>query len=209
MRALVLLLAAAACCTHAFGGGDRFTEELDLQVLPDGHVYAGFRFGMHAPARSADFRVLPKPLMQILHHFSVEELHLSLTRGRWNYPQWGAAGLQPHPFGLLLAVNFYKHDHRREGWPHNGTLHGDVEEQWKGLVHALAGLFCASVNFLDVRSPLCLRALLAPAPGLLLDQTCRAWPAGELGLGGGRPRTMCPRRARTSVGASCVLGLAR
>lgn len=43
-------------------------------------------------------------------------------------------------------------------------MRGDVHSQWKGLVHALSGLFCASLNFLDISSPSYATGVVSDSP---------------------------------------------
>lgn len=67
-------------------------------------------------------------------------MELSFTQGRWNYDQWG--GFDPlsssnaKPPGVEL-------------WAVFDVPHKQVDDSWKNLTHALSGLFCASVNFLE------------------------------------------------------------
>ena len=35
------------------------------------------------------YNIFPKPIGQIIHAYGVQELHLSLTRGRWKTQLWG------------------------------------------------------------------------------------------------------------------------
>lgn len=67
-------------------------------------------------------------------------MELSFTQGRWNYERWG--GFDPisssnaKPPGVELWADF---DVPRD----------QVDGSWKNLTHALSGLFCASINFLE------------------------------------------------------------
>ncbi|XP_062020608.1 uncharacterized protein LOC133736992 isoform X2 [Rosa rugosa] len=67
-------------------------------------------------------------------------MELSFTQGRWNYDQWG--GFDPisssnaKPPGVEL-------------WAVFDVPHEQVDDSWKNLTHALSGLFCASINFLE------------------------------------------------------------
>ena len=72
--------------------------------------------------------------------FHIKEMELSFTQGRWNYDQWG--GFDPisssnaKPPGVELWAQFDVPDEQ-------------VDDSWKNLTHALSGLFCASINFLE------------------------------------------------------------
>ncbi|PSR86351.1 GPI transamidase component PIG-T like [Actinidia chinensis var. chinensis] len=67
-------------------------------------------------------------------------MELSFTQGRWNYERWG--GYDPissnnaKPPGVELWAFFDVPEHQ-------------VDASWKNLSHALSGLFCASINFLE------------------------------------------------------------
>lgn len=67
-------------------------------------------------------------------------MELSFTQGRWNYERWG--GFDPisssnaKPPGVELWADFDVPQHQ-------------VDDSWKNLTHALSGLFCASINFLE------------------------------------------------------------
>lgn len=67
-------------------------------------------------------------------------MELSFTQGRWNYERWG--GFDPisssnaKPPGVELWADF-------------DVPQDQVDGSWKNLTHALSGLFCASINFLE------------------------------------------------------------
>ncbi|BBH10031.1 GPI transamidase component Gpi16 subunit family protein [Prunus dulcis] len=120
-----------------------FSEELLLRPLPDRKVLAHFHFRSRAPHTSSNGRhhhLFPKAISQLVQKFHVKEMELSFTQGRWNYDRWG--GFDPissnnaKPPGVeLWAVFDVPLEH--------------VDDSWKNLTHALSGLFCASVNFLE------------------------------------------------------------
>ena len=80
--------------------------------------------------------MLPKQV----HKFRIREMELSFTQGRWSYERWG--GYDPissnnaKPPGVELWAVFDVPEHQ-------------VDATWKNLSHALSGLFCASINFLE------------------------------------------------------------
>lgn len=67
-------------------------------------------------------------------------MELSFTQGRWNYERWG--GFDPisssnaKPPGVEL-------------WAVFDVPQAQIDASWRNLTHALSGLFCASVNFLE------------------------------------------------------------
>lgn len=67
-------------------------------------------------------------------------MELSFTQGRWRYEQWG--GFDP------ISSNNAKPP-GVELWAVFDVPQSDVDATWKNLTHALSGLFCASINFLE------------------------------------------------------------
>lgn len=73
-------------------------------------------------------------------------MELSFTQGRWNYERWG--GFDPisssnaKPPGVELWADF-------------DVPQDLVDDSWKNLTHALSGLFCASINFLEQSTSYC------------------------------------------------------
>lgn len=67
-------------------------------------------------------------------------MELSFTQGRWNYERWGGfdsmSGSNTKPPGVEL-------------WAIFDVPLDEVDARWKNLTHALSGLFCASINFLE------------------------------------------------------------
>ncbi|XP_071937446.1 uncharacterized protein [Coffea arabica] len=72
--------------------------------------------------------------------FHLREMELSFTQGRWNYERWGGydpiSSSNAKPPGVELWAVFDVPQHQ-------------VDASWKNLTHALSGLFCASINFLE------------------------------------------------------------
>lgn len=128
---LVLLLHVCA------GEEDRFTEELYVKPLQSGHVYTHFQFTTLASGSSTGqhYRLFPRSLGEVLTKYSVQELHLSLTQGRWRHEQWGYP-LYDAPPGAEIWV-----------WFQEGTR--NVDQTWTELINVLSGMFCASLNFMD------------------------------------------------------------
>ncbi|GFZ20120.1 GPI transamidase component Gpi16 subunit family protein [Actinidia rufa] len=138
---------------------EEFSEELLLKPLPDRKVLAHFHFQSRVPPTETYGRhhhLFPKPSINCnvqiqayntntfqyfkVHKFKIQEMELSFTQGRWNYEHWG--GYDPissnnaKPPGVELWAFFDVPEHQ-------------VDASWKNLSHALSGLFCASINFLE------------------------------------------------------------
>ncbi|XP_047140682.1 GPI transamidase component PIG-T isoform X1 [Hydra vulgaris] len=126
--------------------GDSFSEELFLKQLPSGHLYSLFQFTNSLEVNLFDnrlpehFNLFPKSFAEIIEKFHVLELHLSLTQGRWQYSKWGYPVISA-PTGIELWAWF------------NPDLDRDnVNINWNGLLNALSGLFCSSLNFINKES---------------------------------------------------------
>ncbi|MQM05038.1 hypothetical protein Taro_037840 [Colocasia esculenta] len=125
------------------GGEEEFTEELLLRPLPDRKVLAHFHFESRVPPSSTNGRhhhLFPKAIAQLVNKFQIQELELSFTQGRWNYERWGGLDYIPRvnakPPGLEL-------------WAMFDLPIDQIDATWKNLTHALSGLFCSSINFLE------------------------------------------------------------
>ncbi|XP_050130200.1 uncharacterized protein LOC126606855 isoform X2 [Malus sylvestris] len=144
---LSLLLSAPILRSQAASGSiakeEDFSEELLLRPLLDRKVLAHFHFWSRAPHTSSNgchHHLFPKAISQLVKKFHVKEMELSFTQGRWNYDRWGAfdpvASNNAKPPGVEL-------------WAVFDVPHEQVDDSWKNLTHALSGLFCASINFLE------------------------------------------------------------
>ncbi|KAL8938063.1 MAG: hypothetical protein Q9211_003376 [Gyalolechia sp. 1 TL-2023] len=120
-----------------------YYERLVLEPLPQGSLLASFNFKSNASLRSFEqqhFRYIPRSLGQILQHAKTKELHLRFNSGRWDAESWGARpwrGAKEGGMGVELWA-----------WVEADTEE-DAFAQWITLNHALSGLFCASLNFID------------------------------------------------------------
>ncbi|XP_051735392.1 GPI transamidase component PIG-T [Ctenopharyngodon idella] len=122
---------------------DQFQEELVIRPLHSGDIYASFQFRtlwdtdfLQEGQKVSHYRLFPKSLGQVLSKFSVRELHISFTQGFWRTMQWGQPFI-PSPPGAELWV-----------WFHHTV--SDVDGNWKELTNVLSGIFCASLNFIDL-----------------------------------------------------------
>ncbi|KAJ3021574.1 hypothetical protein HKX48_008241 [Thoreauomyces humboldtii] len=134
---LSLCTVPRASASSSAASDESYDEKLHLTQLADGKVLAEFRFsrriGPLALAQAAEnhYSLLPRAVGEITQSFGVEELHLTFTQGNWNYARWGYS-----PLSAAAGVQLWSWFDASRG-------------QWKGLVHALAGLFCASLNQMD------------------------------------------------------------
>lgn len=140
---LVLFSASESIAKEEKVVDEEFSEALLLRPLPDRKVLSHFHFRSSAPPSRTYGRhhhIFPKSIYQLVHKFQVREMELSFTQGRWNYERWG--GFDPisssnaKPPGVELWADF-------------DVPQDQVDGSWKNLTHALSGLFCASINFLE------------------------------------------------------------
>lgn len=122
---------------------EEFSEALLLRPLPDRKVLAHFHFQSKVPPTHLyghHHHLFPKSIYQLVHKFHIREMELSFTQGRWNYEHWGGydpiASCNVKPPGVEL-------------WAVFDVPQQEVDASWKNLTHALSGLFCASINFLE------------------------------------------------------------
>ncbi|KAJ7747141.1 Gpi16 subunit GPI transamidase component [Mycena maculata] len=129
---------------------ETFEEELTIRALPDGKVASRFSFStllegatprnpqnLSAEDTSQHYTLFPLALGQILREYAVAEMHLTLNAGKWDYERWGYPDETDVGSGAELWA-----------WMGDGAG-ATVDERWRGLRNALAGLFCASLGSLD------------------------------------------------------------
>ncbi|KAG2272666.1 hypothetical protein Bca4012_085732 [Brassica carinata] len=145
-RPIPLLILQSFLLAVAFGSNEveeEFSEALLLKPLPDRKVLAHFHFENRAPPSNSHGRhhhLFPKAISQLVQKFRVKEMELSFTQGRWNHEHWGGSdplsSMNAKPVGVEL-------------WAVFDVPHSQVDASWKNLTHALSGLFCASINYLE------------------------------------------------------------
>ncbi|CAA3002366.1 GPI transamidase component PIG-T [Olea europaea subsp. europaea] len=145
---LIFLILISTYESSAKGGiaeelNEEFTEGLLLRPLPDRKVLAHFHFQSSVPPTRIYGRhhhLFPKSIYQLVNKFRVREMELSFTQGRWNYERWGGydpiSSSSAKPPGVELWADF-------------DVPLDQVDDSWRNLTHALSGLFCASINFLE------------------------------------------------------------
>eukprot|EP00731_Ephydatia_muelleri_P022483 Em0015g66a len=119
------------------------TEKLFIRQLPQGRTLAHFEFvttwdshhlTFSQAANVRHYGLFPKSLAEVMSHYGAQEVHLTLTQGMWRSRLWGYPPISA-PLGAELWA-----------WFLPGTNAG---HQWKGLVNAMSGLLCASLNFIE------------------------------------------------------------
>ncbi|CDW56788.1 GPI transamidase component PIG T [Trichuris trichiura] len=82
------------------------------------------------------FNLMPNAFGRILQEYHVSKLQLSLTQGLWRQRLWGYYS-PVVPIGASIYALF-----------ENDTARS-IDHKWRGLVHSLSGLFCASFSQID------------------------------------------------------------
>ena len=88
----LLLLLLLSCLAGAVAPNESFHESLYLRPLIGGRVHAAFSFKLKSYDVSSihHFHILPRALLQPVASLGVDELRLSLNKGRWVYEDWGS-----------------------------------------------------------------------------------------------------------------------
>jgi len=131
-----------------------YREELVMRPFPDGKVLSHFDFISRASIADWDSTsrsetvstfhtsLLPRSLTSIVRAYDVEEVHLSLTSGRWDPTRWKDPLEHGSPSGGEISAWLTEFE---------GDTEATIKQQWTGLTNALGGLFCSSLNNLDSR----------------------------------------------------------
>lgn len=123
---------------HSFS--ERLEERLILRALPGKKLLGHFQFDIHHGASPEDighnYRYFPKSIGEVLRRTRVDEVHFSLTSGRWYNNKWGHS-YSPVSKGAELWGVF-----------RDGTT---IMDQWSYLLEQLSAVypcFFFNVNFL-------------------------------------------------------------
>ncbi|KAI8892974.1 GPI transamidase component PIG-T [Globomyces pollinis-pini] len=108
-------------------------ESLKLSIQNDAKIITTFDFNLIIDSLNNHSIKIPYHFSNILSNFNLNHLHLSFTQGRWAIDRYGYHK-KMNPSGALLYASL----------PNK-----NIDQVWKSLSHALAGLFCASLNFMD------------------------------------------------------------
>ena len=138
LAVVAAVLAGASVCVHA--AAETHTEDLLLQVLPEGLLGAVFVFNTTGAAAAAHRGALPHALAELVRAHGVADLALSLTHGRWRTDAWGYAPLATEaPPGALLALTLAP-------GPHTAS----PAARLAGARRAVAALLCTALDTVDL-----------------------------------------------------------
>jgi hypothetical protein len=170
---IFLLLITASTVTKAQG----WIEEVAVQTLPDPDaVLAHFRFSARQRLRtpSEDARggsydikadVIPAALLRLIGNHPVEDLHLTLTRGRWKHALPPPSWLSIPPPGLELHLHVPKTTPLHNATTTTSTTMNDMDIKFQSLSETLAALTGAAVPSLARHG-----VLTAPTVGWLQER---------------------------------------
>ncbi|KAL1742694.1 GPI transamidase component PIG-T [Schizophyllum fasciatum] len=150
-RCVAVALGLAAVAVGNELAEETFEEDLYVKALPDGKVLSEFTFKTllrGATPRSPlqlgldddepqHYTLFPLALGRILREYAVDELHLSLNAGHWQYERWGMPEEPNVGTGAELWAWLAAEDARV------------LDARWSGVRNALAGLFCATLGNMD------------------------------------------------------------
>uniref|UniRef100_A0A0G4GKV1 GPI transamidase component PIG-T n=1 Tax=Chromera velia CCMP2878 TaxID=1169474 RepID=A0A0G4GKV1_9ALVE len=113
---------------------DSFVEEILLDPLPGGLLYAQFDFVIRGGTDlGLHFDLFPSSVGKIFRHIPVRSFYVKLTQGRWKTRKWGPPVSPVAPPGAVFGA-VLKKEH--------------AEEAWVQLAYALSGVVCASLSAL-------------------------------------------------------------
>ncbi|KAI5896118.1 Gpi16 subunit, GPI transamidase component [Schizophyllum commune H4-8] len=127
---------------------EAFEEDLFVKPLPDGKVLSKFTFKTllkgatpRRPSQPEDsaqhYTLFPLALGRVIREYAVDELHLSLNAGHWQYERWGMPEEPNVGTGAELWAWLAEEDPTT------------LDARWSGVRNALAGLFCATLGTMD------------------------------------------------------------
>lgn len=123
---------------------DEYYEDLYIKPLQDGKLFTQFQF---RTLYRKDFKslrwenklqIFPLSLADLVSATDLNKLHFSLTKGNWNYRNWGYSSRSSPP-GSQIRVEFSRHNESQD-------------RSWKRLINSLAGKFCASLSSADTKT---------------------------------------------------------
>lgn len=145
--AILITLANQICPVRSINNShpktktDQYQENLFIRPLIDGKLFTQFQFktlyreDIKSLRWENKIQIFPLSMAELISESDVNALHFSLTKGNWDYKNWGYSS-RPSPPGAQIRVNFSKHSKT-------------PDKHWKKLIQLLAGKFCASLATAD------------------------------------------------------------
>lgn len=111
------------------------------------------------------YHIFPRAIGDIVQEYQAEELHFTLGRGNWDHQRWGYPPVESVGSGADLWAYLtpqassppvdQEKDEEEEGMEkeereeEEEASYQEMQTRWGRLTGAMAGLFCASLNFMD------------------------------------------------------------
>lgn len=117
---------------------DQYHENLFIRPLVDGKLFTQFQFrtiyrrDIKSLRWENKIQIFPLSIAELISASDANALHFSLTRGNWNYKNWGYASYISPP-GSQIRVDF-------------SNLNKVPGKSWAKLINLLSGKFCASLQ---------------------------------------------------------------
>ncbi|RKP15294.1 GPI transamidase component PIG-T [Piptocephalis cylindrospora] len=140
-------------------GGEYFSEHLRLSPLPHHRLLAHFNFTTRVPLTQDDgsyghhYHIFPRAIGDIVQEYQADELHFTLGRGQWDHQRWGYPPVESVGSGADLWAYLTPQKPTSPLNEDEGedpiSSYREMQDRWGRLTGAMAGLFCASLNFMD------------------------------------------------------------
>ncbi|CAO1614685.1 unnamed protein product [Sympodiomycopsis kandeliae] len=155
---LAIVISPALAAASQFTS-DTFHESLHLRPLPSGRVQSIFNFTLNSATSTFDttrsnnghiFQLLPASLINLLESQSItlEELHISFNKGRWDYQTWGRPVISTggrHIWGSEMVGTGAEVWARYAGDRSLDLEYKRQEDVFYSLLDNLSGQFCSSL----------------------------------------------------------------
>ena len=127
IKKIIFLLLFYLC-----SASDVFYEDLNVRPLQDGRIDIGFKFTLDSDNININHtNLFPLDLLNLYGKFKFNELHFTLSKGRWNYVDWHSP--QFNKFG----------NSGLELW---SSFDESSDMNFRDLKHSLSSLFCSSFS---------------------------------------------------------------
>jgi len=140
---IVVFMATISQCANVIKRPhDKYSEDLLLQILPDGLINAVFVFNTTGSSQSTYHTALSQVLADIMNVYGVKEFRVSLTHGRWRTDAWGYGPFSTEaPAGAELVFSLFLDSELKK----SGMV-GTLPERITGVRRAISTMLCSSID---------------------------------------------------------------
>uniref|UniRef100_A0A8R1E2K7 Uncharacterized protein n=1 Tax=Caenorhabditis japonica TaxID=281687 RepID=A0A8R1E2K7_CAEJA len=141
---LVLVVAILLLLLPIFCDGlvEHFDEKISLAPVSPNELRVDFRFNsdrrFEMETESNNYLTFPRIVQELLTHYTIHKLTVTMGQGRWNLDRWGPPPQPSSPAGAQVFAEF------------SAPSDGVADEQMKFLVEALNGVLCTSISHINV-----------------------------------------------------------